>query len=79
MIPILAKKFVITPFLPKSSTHEYAPMNGADIEAKMIKIFNTFLPFTLKKLKKYAIVVPIIKANIIPNVETINELTSVDE
>ena len=38
LIPNLAKKFVIAPFLPSNIIHEYAPINGGDIRDIIIII-----------------------------------------
>ena len=41
----LLKNFVITPALPRRLTHAYAPMNGADMEDRMMSICRNLRPF----------------------------------
>ena len=42
-----SKKSVIKPLRPNRRIHEYAPINGADIEDSMINTFKIFFPFIL--------------------------------
>ena len=44
----------MAPALPKSFTHAYAPMKGADMDERMIKSCRVFLPFISYILYRYA-------------------------
>ena len=54
MLKVSFKKVVTTPLLPIRRIQEYAPINGADMDDRMIRILSTPLPLILYMVKKYA-------------------------
>ena len=73
------KNFVTTPLLPSNNIQEYAPINGADIEATIIRIFNNDFPFILNTENRYARGVPIASDNNVAAMDTLKLLNRVSK